>query len=133
MTLKQSREIAFPFRIGPDGGIAYVEDPYRTAFQHLYVTILTSPGERVMLPEFGAPTRSFLFESIDDLTSTELSTLIRDAARRWEPAVVVNAIRPVQEGADEGRLTLEIEFSVPPRDDVRTTVVDVTGALAGGG
>lgn len=131
MTVRPSREIAFPFHIGPDGGIAYVEDTYRTYLQHIIVTLLTSPGERVMVPEFGTPTREYLFENIDELTGAELSVLVQGAIGRWEPSVVINSILPRMDHAADGRLLLEIEFSVPPQDEVRTTVVDVTGALGG--
>jgi phage baseplate assembly protein W len=132
MALKPSREIAFPFHIGPDGGIAYVEDTYRTAFQHLIVTLLTTPGERVMVPGFGTPVRDYLFENVDDVVGVELSILVRDAISAWEPGIVLHEVNPRTTSWEEGVLELEILFSVPPRQDVLSTVVDVGGAIGGG-
>lgn len=128
-TLKPSREIAFPFRIGPDGGVAYVEDPYRAYFQHIVVVVLTSLQERLMLPEFGTTTRSYLFENIDDLTGAELALEVEEALRRWETAIVIERVSPILGEVESGSLGLQIEFSVPPRRETQVTVIDVGGAV----
>jgi phage baseplate assembly protein W len=132
MTLRPSREIAFPFHIGSHGGIAYVEDVYKTHLQHIVVTVLTSPGERVMATGFGAPTYEYLFENLDEMDASELSLQVRNAIETWEPAVVLHDVKPIINLGYEGELRIEITFSVPPRQDVLSTVVDVGGAIEGG-
>jgi phage baseplate assembly protein W len=131
MALRPSREIAFPFRIGPDGGIAYVEDPYRTALQHLVQLILTRPGERIMLPGFGTEAANLLFDNINEVTGVELAMRVTAAIALWEPAIKIHDIRPSLRAMGEGALTLTIQFSVPPREEILSTVVEVGGAVRG--
>lgn len=126
-----SREIAFPFHIGHDGGVAFVSDPYRAAFQHIIVVLLTQPGERVMLPEFGAPTGEYLFENLDESLAAEVSLRISQALSRWEGGVKIHDVSPRLDSLSEGALIVEINFSVPPRQDVLSTTIDVGGALNG--
>lgn len=131
MADRPSKEIAFPFHIGPHGGVAFVDDPYRIYFQHIVATVLTQPGERVMLPEYGTPTMGFLYENIEGGNAAEISLRIQQALGRWEPAVVIHEVTPSFNERQEGALVLTIEFSVPPRQEVLSTVVDVAGALNG--
>lgn len=129
-TLKPSREIAFPFHIGPHGGIAYVEDPYKAYFQHIVVTLLTQPGERVMLPGYGTPVQDYLFEPIE--VAAELSVFVRQALERWETGVIIHDVAPSLDAWEEGQLLITVEFSVPPRQEVLTTSIDVGGVVAPG-
>lgn len=132
MADRASREIAFPFHIGPHGGVAYVDDPYRTYFQHIVCTVLTQPGERVMQPEFGTPTMEYLYENIDEASASEVSIRVEQALARWESAIVIHEVTPSFEAIREGSLLLTISFSVPPRREVLSTVVDVAEAVSGG-
>lgn len=132
MTIQPSREIAFPFHIGQDGGIAFVEDPLRAAFQHVVVALLTSPGERVMLPTFGSTTQSYVFENLDEGTAVEIALMVQQALNAWVPEVRILDVAPAMDDVNDGALLLQITYSVPPREDPMTTVVDVGGAIAGG-
>jgi phage baseplate assembly protein W len=54
--------------------------------------LLTNQGERVMLPNFGADLRRFLFEPADAIVAEEIRGLIADQLRLWEPRVVIEDI-----------------------------------------
>ncbi len=54
--------------------------------------LLTNPGERVMLPEFGTPLRRLIFEPNDSTLETRAKQMIADAILRWEPRIVVQNI-----------------------------------------
>lgn len=58
----------------------------------LLVLLLTNPGERVMLPEFGTPLRRLLFEQGDSITGEAIRLLIIDSIKKWEPRISVTAI-----------------------------------------
>jgi phage baseplate assembly protein W len=131
MSLRPSREIAFPFHIGPHGGVAFVEDRYKTYFQHIVVTLLTRLGERLMVPGFGSPVQDYVFENED--LSAEMVIFVRQALERWEPGVVIHDIVPAMDEWEPGKLLVTIEFSVPPRQDVLSTTIDVGGVVAAGG
>lgn len=54
--------------------------------------LLTTPGERVMLPEFGTPLKRLLFEQNDAVTATKARNMIISSLRRWEPRIAVTDI-----------------------------------------
>jgi len=56
----------------------------------LLVLLLTNQGERVMLPNFGANLRAFLFEPNDETLAEQIRQNIIEQLRLWEPRVVIN-------------------------------------------
>lgn len=58
----------------------------------LLVLLLTEPGERVMLPEFGTPLKRFLFEPNDSEIVSDVREAISNAIRTWEPRIAVSNI-----------------------------------------
>lgn len=54
--------------------------------------LLTNPGERVMLPDFGTPLRTLIFEPNDAIIEIEARKLIAEAIKKWEPRVEINNI-----------------------------------------
>lgn len=61
MSAPDGRHLSFPFRVGRDGRLATVaslEDHIRDEIIQL---VLTSPGERVFLPDFGGGARRLVF------------------------------------------------------------------------
>jgi len=58
----------------------------------LLILLLTNPGERVMLPEFGTPLRKLVFEQNDEFLASTARNMIIDSIGRWEPRIAVQAI-----------------------------------------
>lgn len=54
--------------------------------------LLTNPGERVMLPTFGTPLRTLVFEPNDASLALRAKQMITDAIITWEPRIVVTNI-----------------------------------------
>lgn len=54
--------------------------------------LLTNPGERVMLPEFGTPLKRLLFEPNDTLLEDQAKRMIIDSLNQWEPRVEITGI-----------------------------------------
>lgn len=52
--------------------------------------LMTIPGERVHLPEFGSQLQRYLFRGLNLETAEELLTSIIVSIERWEKRVVVN-------------------------------------------
>lgn len=51
--------------------------------------ILTNPGERVMMPNFGTPLRRLFFEQNSTALYENARAMILDSIRTWEPRIVV--------------------------------------------
>lgn len=54
--------------------------------------LLTHPGERVMMPEFGVNLKRYIFEFNDENTQFEIRNEIANALRIFEPRVVITDI-----------------------------------------
>ena len=52
-----------PLKYGDNDDLEYVSDDKEQIRQKLKMLFLTSPGEKIMMPDFGCGIRSYLFES----------------------------------------------------------------------
>lgn len=91
--------MAFPPRVQPDGSLAWSsgEDNVREAIR---IVLMTEPGERLYLPDFGAGLGRFLFEPNTASTHTLIAERIQDALQAWEPRVRVESVEVAADPAD---------------------------------
>lgn len=76
----------------------------------LLALLLTEPGERVMLPDFGTPLRQFFFEQNDSVIIEKVREAIAGAIKTWEPRIAVTAIEVTNSRSS-------IEASLNPMDN----------------
>jgi phage baseplate assembly protein W len=76
-------DYAFPFRIDPVSGQA-AQSPYaRHVDEMIRQVLLTTPGERADLPEFGCGLRQLLFAPNSDALQATTQLLVRQSLSRW--------------------------------------------------
>ena len=73
------------------GRIAMAEDD-EAIRQSLLILLSTSPGERVMRPEYGCELRRLVFAPNDDTTAGLAIHYVRRAVERWEPRIEIEAL-----------------------------------------
>jgi len=83
MALSNGRHIAFPFRVGTDGRIAAPTSDAEHVRDELLQLLLTAPGERLFLPEFGGGVRKLVFEPASDVLRGVVKARITQALSRW--------------------------------------------------
>jgi len=83
MSLSNGRHLAFPFRIGPDGRTAAPASDAEQVRDELLQLLLTDPGERPFLPEFGGGVRRLVFEPASDVLRGVTKARITQALSRW--------------------------------------------------
>ena len=54
--------------------------------------ILTNPGERVMMPNYGTPLRRLFFQQNSPSLIDQTRNMILDSIRAWEPRIVVRSL-----------------------------------------
>jgi len=69
------------------------------ARQNLKMVILTSPGERIMNPDFGVGIRQYLFENATDEAFLTLRGRIFEQARKYLPYITINSVNFQQENS----------------------------------
>jgi phage baseplate assembly protein W len=117
MTLENGRHLAFPFHIASDGRTAQVTTLDDHISDELIQLILTNPGERAFLPEFGGGVRRLVFENVDEATRGVTKSLLTQAITRWLGHRITLQELSV-EGQNE-RIEVEIKYRIAGTEDTR--------------
>jgi phage baseplate assembly protein W len=83
VALSNGRHLAFPFRIGADGRTAAPASDADHVRDEVVQLLLTAPGERLFLPEFGGGVRRLVFEPASDVMRGVVKARITQALSRW--------------------------------------------------
>ncbi len=103
--------VAFPPRLARDARVAFSAGPDNVR-DGIRVILMTEPGERLMLPGFGAGLGRYLFEPNTATTHRAIEEAVLRALKRWEPRIEV------------GEVTV-----APDPDDARAALVSVRYTL----
>jgi len=114
--------VKLPLFVDPvDGAYALSKDMEELAQQNLKTIILTAPGERIMVPDFGVGIRNYLFEQNTPGTQNLIRNIIEQQVARYAPYIVIEDLQvssPQAAGSfanekDQTRLNINIRFRVP--------------------
>ena len=78
--------------------------------QSLFIILNTTPGERIMQPEFGCNLKQLVFEIIDSSFFAKLDHLIYQAILNFEPRVKYLASHVLNRDEHNGVLVISIDF-----------------------
>lgn len=81
--LSNGRHIAFPFRIGADGRTVSPANDSDHVRDEVLQLLLTAPGERPFLTEFGGGVRRLVFEPASDVLRGVTKARIQQALSRF--------------------------------------------------
>lgn len=112
---------AFPLRTDRTGSIALVHDQ-REIEESIHLILATSPGERPMRPEFGCAVHDYVFAPADAATAGDIAYAVRVALDRWEPRIDVENVLVHFDGADDGVLLIDVQYTVRGTNDPRNLV-----------
>jgi phage baseplate assembly protein W len=101
---------AFPVGLTPSGDVALASDA-EDIRQAILIILGTTPGERVMRPDFGAGLYALVFEPLNTTTKALARHYVEQALIQWEPRIDSIAVTVTDE-ARLGRLTIEINYRV---------------------
>ena len=113
--------IAYPMRIGPNGGIALASHDEEIA-ESMRLILGTSPGERPMRPEFGCPIHDHVFAPADATTTGLIAFEVRNALHRWEPRIDVTDVVVTRDDDQPTLLYIDITYSIRDTNDPRNLV-----------
>jgi|SRR5882724_10097213 len=99
--------LSFPFRIGDLGEVAASSGDDNIRAKLLQV-LLTSPGERVNLPEFGCGLRDLVFDPNNEILAATTEFTVTKSLQRWLADDII--VQGVEVAADEGHLTIEVAY-----------------------
>jgi phage baseplate assembly protein W len=103
--------MAFPLRLDGEGRFSWAVGQ-QSVRESIRIILTTEPGERLMLPSFGAGLRSFLFEPNVPATHRLIEERIQFALRRWEPRVALDAVVVRPHPDDPARAVVAITYAL---------------------
>ena len=118
----------YPFRIDPASGQA-AQTPYDAHVEQMIrQVLLTAPGERADLPEFGCGIRQLIFAPHSDALNATTQILVQQALNRWlgnQIQVQKITVGPSAEG-DQSQLLIEIDYVLIETRTNQQTIVLVS-------
>jgi len=95
-------------------GFQHIDNVRDLVKQNMKMVILTSPGERVMVPEFGVGIRGLLFEN---LANTEVLSFfkgkIKEQVKKYLPFIELEEVTFFEKDIDENRISVIIKYAIP--------------------
>jgi|10_taG_2_1085330.scaffolds.fasta_scaffold00076_44 hypothetical protein len=92
--------------------------------QNLKMVIMTNPGERIMIPDFGVGIKTYLFENATQATFDEIEDEIKDQVSKYLPYMIINSIQfnseqvginmsELETSSTSNYVNLQIKYSIP--------------------
>jgi phage baseplate assembly protein W len=102
---------AFP--VGPDVSGALGMSAYEKCVEESIRVILgTTPGERLMRPDFGCKINEMVFAPNSHRTISLAEHYVREALLRWEPRVIVKEVRGGADGENPAMVNIRILYEI---------------------
>jgi phage baseplate assembly protein W len=108
-----SLAIALPLTKDSGDGYTSIKDIKSMIKQNFKMLILTVPGERVMVPEYGVGMKTYLFNQFNDNTYAEIDSKIREQVKTYMPFIKIQEIITNSQSQDMNLLGLSIRYSIP--------------------
>src|SRR6516165_1940255 len=121
-------DYAYPFVIDPVSGQAG-QTPYATHVDQLIrQVLLTTPGERADLPEFGCGLRQLLFAPNSDALQATTQILVQQSLIRWlgNQITVGNVTVTPGPGGDYSQIAVRVEYVLLDTQSTQQTQIVVS-------
>lgn len=112
----------FPLHFTDGGGYASNTEVAEVVKQNFKNLLLTSPGERVMLPNFGVGVRNYLFEQNTDVAVQKLFERTNKQIKEYMPFIEIQQFSPQYEGNE---LFITINYRILPLEYADTLSISI--------
>jgi len=122
---RAQRFLDYPYAVGGTGA-PKTTGPDDHLRDLILQVLLTSPGERVNLPEFGAGVQQLVFAPNSDTLRTSTQFLISNSLQRWlGDRIDINQVSVTSAQGDEETVTIEIVYVVKATQQRQSVQVQV--------
>lgn len=101
----------FPIRVDTRGGLGYDEGP-ELIEQSIWLILSTSPGSRIMEPEFGCGIHDYVFASNTANLRATIQSAVQRSLIRWEPRIDVLSVRAQTSADRENVLLIHVDYRI---------------------
>jgi phage baseplate assembly protein W len=117
MKLQNGKHLSFPFRVGNDGRMTTVKTLDEHVRDEIVQLILTNPGERPFLVDFGGGVRRLVFESADEATTAVTKATITQSINRWLGHRVV--LEYIEAKVENSTISVDVRYRLAGTEDSR--------------
>lgn len=110
--------VAVDSRTGQIASVEYEED----IRQSIFIILETSPGERVMRPNFGCGIHDLVFTSMDSTAIQRIRSEVQETLRRCEARIEVLNVTVDEAATIQGQLLVQLEYRVRKTNQVGNLV-----------
>jgi len=111
------RHLSFPFRIAPEGRTATVATLEEHVYGEVLQLLLTNPGKRQFVPDFGGGVRRMVFEGTGQTTEAMAKALISQAISRWLDQRVT--LQELNVTTQNSSVIIDLTYRIVGVDDLR--------------
>ena len=111
----------FPIRVNARGGLDWSSGPNRIQTA-IWIILSTSPGERLMLPTFGAGIKDYIFESNSELVCAQLQSAVQKALTQWEPRIQVVSVQATPSPEQDSLVLVLIRYQIRDTNELYNMV-----------
>lgn len=104
--------VGWAFPVKPVGGRLRYARHEEDIEQAIHLILLTARGERLMLPQFGAGIRNYLFEPSSSATYRSIEEAVRAALIDWEPRIDLERVEVVPDQDEPNLLLIHVDYVV---------------------
>jgi phage baseplate assembly protein W len=90
--------------------------------QAMRIILNTSPGQRVMRPEFGCRLQELVFAPNNSQTAGRAERFVREALGRWEPRIDLERVTVQPDDQNRARLLISVFYRVKATHSSRSLV-----------
>jgi hypothetical protein len=91
-------------------------------FQSILLIVKTTPGERVMRPDFGTGLSTLAFEPLGSATATLVQQRVTQALTQFEPRIDILNVTTTVDPANPGVLQIALSYQVRRTDTIYNIV-----------
>lgn len=103
---------SFPPTFDKAGRTLLMADAIEDIEESIRIILGTTPGERMMQPDFGCNLNKLVFETVNSSLIAEINHLIYHALLEFEPRVIYLSTDVLQRNDAEGFLQLQLHYTV---------------------
>jgi phage baseplate assembly protein W len=112
---------SFPIKVNAKGGLDWSSGPDRIQ-SAIWIILSTSLNERLMMPNFGAGIKDYVFESNSASVRNQLVNEIQKALTQWEPRIQLVSVTATPSPAQENLVLISIDYQISDTNELYNMV-----------
>lgn len=114
----------FPLSLS-DGGDFSVNENFKDLVKQNFKTLLlTIPGERIMMPDFGVGVQRFLFEPVENGGISSVIPAINNQVSKYMPYISIVNVSATNSQNDEHIVSIAITYYIKPLSE--QDIIDIS-------